>query len=107
MATFYERFVELCHEKGILQVKALQSVGRKCGSLDSYKKGNTPKRNALEGLAKLLNVSAEYLAGESDIKNKAYDPEITELLRIYENADDECKRKILENARAIVSEQKK
>jgi len=107
MLTFYDRFVDLCKEHNISQVIALEKVGMSSGNLSYYKKGKLPKHKSLEGLAELFNVPINYLTGETDIKNEPDDPEIAELRRILANVDEEGKQKILEDARALLAEQRK
>jgi hypothetical protein len=68
--TFYERYAERCHQKGISPVSqmAADTIGCSKANISAFaKKGNTPKGDIVAGAARMLNVSADYLLRIIDI----------------------------------------
>lgn len=56
----YERFEELCKERGVTANIVSKSTGVATSTISNWKKGNyTPKRNKLESLAEYFGVSAD------------------------------------------------
>lgn len=58
---FYQVFVDLCHQKGISESKAAESVGLNRASVSKWKAGAIPNGATLSKLADYFGVSADYL----------------------------------------------
>lgn len=69
--TFYERFSELCEERGTTPNKVCTVVGLSGSSASVWKKrGSRPKDETLKDIANFLDTTPEYLLGFSDVKSK-------------------------------------
>lgn len=85
---FYNRFIELCSEKGIKPSKVALENGFSKATVSSWKKlceegtNVKPTPEKLEKLAAYFNVSVDYLLGTSNIKKPLVnnDEELTEYL---------------------------
>lgn len=70
---FYEKFLYLCHDKGISPTKFLTKyLGMSSGNLTKWKDGATPKANTIKKIASYFDVSSDFLIGEEQ-KNKPTD----------------------------------
>lgn len=70
---FYEKFLYLCHNKGISPTKFLtEYLGMSSGNLTKWKDGATPKANTIKKIASYFDVSSDFLIGEEQ-KNKPTD----------------------------------
>jgi transcriptional regulator with XRE-family HTH domain len=77
MATFSERMRELRKEKRISLEKLAEMMGTTKATLSRYENSKrVPNIEFVEKLAKIFNVSVDYLLGHTDIRNPA--DEITE-----------------------------
>lgn len=64
---FYERFERLCRERGYTPSGAVVAIGRSKNLAAKWKATNaTPSAEVLRDLAKLFDVSVEYLLGKDD-----------------------------------------
>lgn len=69
MMGFADRVISVLKEKKITSAKMLSDLGLGKNQLTYWKnKGNIPKWDTLENIAKYLNVSTNYLLGKTDIK---------------------------------------
>ncbi len=67
---FYDKFVELCKEKGISPSKSAAEIGFDKSSVTNWKKrGYTPKQEILTKIADYFGVTIDYLLGKSRWKN--------------------------------------
>ena len=67
---FYQRFIELCNEKGVAPSRVALDIGKSKPAANGWKKkGSIPTDATLAKLAEYFNVSVEYLLGKSDAKN--------------------------------------
>ena len=84
---FWERLVELCHEKGTTPTAVVKQLGIGAGSVTKWKKGSSPRGTTLLKLSEYFGVSADYLLGISNNKNKTYteDDDLTEYLEELRN----------------------
>lgn len=69
--SFYERYVELCTERGMKpQNPEMQHIaGVSSGAISGWKKGADPKIEILIRLSKHFGVTTDYLLGLSEIRN--------------------------------------
>ena len=67
LVMFYERFERLCRERGYTPSGAVVAIGRSKNLAAKWKATNaTPSAEVLRDLAKLFDVSVEYLIGKDD-----------------------------------------
>lgn len=81
---FYDRYLELCNEKGVSPSKAALSNGISKTSVTRWKDGAVPNPDILSSFASYFNVSIDYLLGKTDIKKEPSieeDAELMELLK--------------------------
>lgn len=67
---FYDRYLELCNEKGVSPSKAALSNGISKTSVTRWKDGAVPNPDILSSFASYFNVSIDYLLGNTDIKKE-------------------------------------
>ncbi len=79
---FWDRLVELCEEKGTTPTAVVKALHISGGSVTKWKDGATPRGTTLSKLSAYLEVSTDYLLGNSDLKNNpaAEDGELAEYL---------------------------
>ena len=79
---FWNRFIEICKEKGTSPTAVVTALKISGGSVTKWKNGSVPTDTTILKLAAYLDVSADYLSGKSNDKNKptAEDDELTEYL---------------------------
>ena len=65
---FFDRFKQLCDEKGISIYKAAMAIGNNRSAATKWKNGTIPNGETLAALAELFGVSVGYLLGE-DMEN--------------------------------------
>lgn len=72
--TFFERYEELCIEKGLKpqNVEMIKIVGVSSAAVSGWKKGALPKGDVLCRLAKFFNVTTDYLLGLNEVRNPYY-----------------------------------
>jgi len=90
---FYQRFLELCEEKGVKPTNLLLSMNLSSSKGTAWKNGSLPSTEILLSLSKEFNVSVDYLVGKSDIRNP-----------ISENSLSEDEQKIVELLRSSTPE---
>lgn len=61
---FYEKFVELCVQRGIAPTKAAVEAGLTSGSVTGWKKGAPPRSSAIQKIANYFGVPVEYFNGD-------------------------------------------
>lgn len=95
---FYDRYLELCNEKGVSPSKAALSNGISKTSVTRWKDGAVPNPDILSSFASYFNVSIDYLLGKTDIKkeptaqigDKLFGEE-AEILKMFRAASPELK----------------
>lgn len=60
---FFDRFKELCQEKGISVYKACTDIGLNRSAVNKWKQGGQPNGTTLASFAKYFGVSVDYLLG--------------------------------------------
>lgn len=72
--TFFERYEQLCVEKGTKPQNAemIKIAGVSSGAISGWKKGSLPKGDVLCRLANFFDVTTDYLLGLSELKNTYY-----------------------------------
>jgi transcriptional regulator with XRE-family HTH domain len=79
-SVFYDKFKELCDQRGISCNKAALDMGLSNATPTAWKKrGLTPKADTLAVIASYFGVSVGYLLGEEDIKKQ---PSVSEGLSL-------------------------
>lgn len=108
--TFYEIYEKHCKDLGIAPVSqaAADAIGCSKSTISSLAKtGQTPKGETIVGIAKMLNISADYLLGLCDspvpISKKLSNEEI-ELLRLFDELNDDGKVALLALVRGLSAE---
>lgn len=77
--SFKERLKALRLEQGYTQAQLGEQIGVTYGAIQRYENGRVvPSQGKLKKLTQVLNVSADYLLGESDVKSST---EVTDLLQ--------------------------
>ena len=67
---FWERFYQLCKEKGTMPNPLAKDIGISSGSITRWKQGSMPNSETLALLAERLGTTTDYLLGKTDKKNK-------------------------------------
>ena len=70
--TFFERFYELCKERGETPNSVARIIGGSSGSVTAWKKGTVPRGVTLTKLADYFNVSVDYLMGDTGEEEQKY-----------------------------------
>lgn len=71
---FYDRFIQLCKEKGVSPSKAAAEMGMNRSIVTFWKKGTIPKMDTLNRIATYFDVSVDYLAGGMPANLKSTGP---------------------------------
>ena len=65
---FYDKYANLCKEKGISPSKAAEEIGINKASVTNWKKrGYTPRAEILHRIADYFGVTVDYLLGKVDL----------------------------------------
>lgn len=106
---FWNRFSELCDERGIKPTPLLRKLNIAVGLVTKWKNGATPDIHSLNVLSNFFGVSIDYLLGNTDIKEKA-DPQkqaganvVNEILNIYSTLTDAQKHEFLTKLEDIIN----
>ena len=67
---FWERFYQLCKDKGTMPNPLAKDIGISSGSITRWKQGSMPNSETLALLAEHLDTTTDYLLGKTDKKNK-------------------------------------
>lgn len=67
---FYDRFVDLCKEKGLSPAAVTRELGLNNSSSTAWKRGSVPKSDTLKKLADYFDVSTDYLLGTRTRQNR-------------------------------------
>lgn len=86
--TFFERYEQLCTEKGTKPQNAemIKIAGVSSGAISGWKKGSLPKGDVLCRLAKFFNVTTDYLLGLNELRNPYYTNNINDSSVIQSNS---------------------
>ncbi|APX73142.1 helix-turn-helix domain-containing protein [Companilactobacillus allii] len=68
--TTFERIKNLSKEKGFSLKQVAEKSGMSSNAIYRYNQGVKPKYDSLKAIAKTLNVSVEYLTGETSTTSK-------------------------------------
>ena len=60
---FWNRFVELCNQKGVSPNFVAKELGITSGSVTSWKKGSVPRDTTIKKIADYFGVPVSYLTG--------------------------------------------
>ena len=97
---FAKRLRELRKEKGLSQVKLGEHLGYGYTAISSYENGrNEPSYTDLIRICEILDVSADYILGISDIRRPYAVLEKSDLIRLHNRAMElarECRRHLQE-----------
>lgn len=114
---FYDRFAELCKEKGLTPSKAADEIGIGRSNVTAWKtRGYTPQGDTLNKIAKYFDVSIDYLLEKTDIKKApattgereiGFDDFTYAFFEESKELTDENKQKLLELARFFKQQQDK
>ena len=91
--SFYQRYEELCQEKGLSSGQSKQlfeATGLKRGTVSGWKtNGNIPSGEALIQLSRFFEVSIDYLVEETDVRNRAValTPEEETLIEVFRSVN--------------------
>ncbi|MBQ2601923.1 MAG: hypothetical protein II583_00735 [Oscillospiraceae bacterium] len=89
--TFYERYCELCRQKGVKphSRQTAELIGISNALSVRWKEGILPRSGTLEKLSKFFGVSADYLLhGEDAVGLVNSDKELTEILQALAARED-------------------
>lgn len=75
---FYQRFLELCEEKGVKPTNLLLSMNLSSSKGTAWKNGSLPSTEILIALSNEFNVSVDYLVGKSDVRNAVHESSLSE-----------------------------
>lgn len=67
--TFFERFSNLCKERGVTVNSVAKSIGASSGSVTAWKKGTEPRNATVTKIADYFGVTTDYLLGKESGKN--------------------------------------
>lgn len=67
---FYDRFIELCKEKGVSPSGVAKAIGIGTANATYWKKGSIPSAQTLAKLSDYFGVSADYLLGADSTSHK-------------------------------------
>jgi len=75
---FYDQITKICNEKGVKLTPLLKELGLSTGNTGRWKKGGVPSIEVVSSLAMRLDVSVDYLLGNTDDPNshKKKSPEL-------------------------------
>lgn len=112
--TFYEKYLELCAKVGKSPSGAALEIPLSKPTVNRWKKGGGVTDATALKVAKYFNVPVSELKGETDdpgikkdlTENGEVDKETAELQEIWNSADEDEKRALLEMARLIKSRRK-
>lgn len=95
---FYEKFQELCREKGLSMSAAVGIMGISKGNLSYWRKGRLPKGDVLRRIARFFDVPVDTLVGRSQ---EALAAQQEELLRLFAGLTTEQRGEILETMHSM------
>lgn len=67
---FYDRFKDLCKERGVSPAAVTRELGLNNSSSTAWKRGSIPKSDTLKKLADYFEVSTDYLLGTRTRQNR-------------------------------------
>lgn len=65
---FYDRFIELCKEKGVKPSVVAKEIGLSNAAPTYWKNGSTPKSSTIQAIADYFGVTVGYLLGGEKIR---------------------------------------
>jgi transcriptional regulator with XRE-family HTH domain len=105
MASFKDRMCELRSEKGLKKTDVAAGTGLDRSTITKYESGerDNPTRDILKKIAEFFGVSMDYLAGNSDIRDR--DVSSKTLSDIFGLLSDEGKVQLVKYAKYLQKEQ--
>lgn len=88
---FYNRLKELCKNKGTSVTAMSKELGLSSGNVTNWKNGRLPKTAIMIQIANYLNVSVDYLMGETEEQKKPLvnnDEELTDYLQELKDREE-------------------
>lgn len=70
MTRFFEQYSRLCKERGMSANGVAKIIGVSSATVTQWKTGSLPQQRTLERVAEYFGVSADYLLGYTDEKEK-------------------------------------
>lgn len=77
---FWERYVELCNQKGMSPNAVAAECGFTSGSVTGWSRNAVPRRSSLKKIADYFGVSVAYLLGEEEKAPSEDDAEWVEIM---------------------------
>jgi transcriptional regulator with XRE-family HTH domain len=68
---FYDRVMLLCKERGITKVDLMNEIGSHVSTMRGWQLGQVPSGDKVLAVAKVFNVSTDYLLGNSNTPDTA------------------------------------
>jgi transcriptional regulator with XRE-family HTH domain len=104
---FSQRLKELRKERGLTQGELSKLSGISFPTISRYEGGkrDEPKLTILKTLANYFDVTIDYLAGDTDIKDINFTSE--EIGRIFNNLDDDGKKILMDLAKTLLKKEGK
>lgn len=110
---FIERVAELTKEKGITEKQVLLDCKLNKNLFGLWRQGRMPSNATKSVLSDYFGVSVEYLMGETDDRGQKNSPGLeaeasvdAELISIWENANEEDRKLLLDMARMVRNRRK-
>lgn len=108
---FYERLKKACDLRNIAVNSVVKATLPSNGVVDNWKKGGSPRADAVQKIAKYLNVSSDYLLGLSDNPNIgnslgdyfSLEESETALIATLRSADPALREAALRSVKAILN----
>lgn len=105
---FWEKFLEICANRGESPNGVAKKVGISSCSVTSWKNGGTPRDSSLLKLAAYFGVTVDYLLGNEKEKPAA-SGELSEgeetLIGLFRRIPEEQQKMVLEMIRAAIGKQ--
>ncbi|MBQ8796160.1 MAG: helix-turn-helix transcriptional regulator [Clostridia bacterium] len=93
---FYDKYAELCSEKGVSPTKAAEDMGIGRATVSRWKNsGSSPVARHIDLMVEYFAVSADYLLGNTDIKSPQPTSEDDELLLLLDELRNRPDMKML------------
>jgi transcriptional regulator with XRE-family HTH domain len=105
MSTFAERMKELRLEKGLKKIDVANGTNLSRSTITKYEEGSrdNPTLPILIKLADFFNVSVDYIAGNTDIREQGINS--SNLIEIFSKLNDNHKIELIKYAKYLLSEQ--
>lgn len=104
---FSQRLKELRKERGLTQEELSKLSGISFPTISRYENGlrDEPKLSILKTLANYFDVTIDYLAGDTDVKDKNFSS--ADIARIYNQLDNDGKKILMDLAKNLLRKEGK